>query len=185
MRLLFAVVVLALLGACSSLNVPTAARVQAIDYVNDDVASLLIAFDVPLTIEPVPDGSAMHFTLGGTRLTAVLVRADLDDVAGSLPPPAAERTYYLFGFSAADQAKIRTLQQDAKVIGGGPGAITVALSPQFCRSEAIDPARTRVSVLLALPGSRRFEPLLDNAVLTDALAASAQPALALCPGVTG
>src|SRR5690349_577544 len=105
MRHLIAALAIATLAGCtaSSVNTTTAARVSAIDYANDDVGSMLIAFDVPVTLEPVPDGSTMVFNLGDRTLTAVLARADLDEVAGTLPPPDADRTYYLFGFSAADK----------------------------------------------------------------------------------
>jgi hypothetical protein len=113
--LIAALATAALLAGCSSvgLNPTTAARVQAIDYVNDDIGSVLIAFDIPLALEPVPDGSVMVFTLGGRTLRTVLTRADLDDAVQALPPPKADRTYYLFGFSAADRASIKALQAGA------------------------------------------------------------------------
>src|SRR5687768_8881125 len=77
-HLIAALAVAAALAGCtaSSVNTTTAAKVSAIDYANDDVGSMLIAFDVPLTLEPVPNGSTMIFTLGDRTFTAVLARAD-------------------------------------------------------------------------------------------------------------
>lgn len=185
--LIAALATAALLAGCSSvgLNPTTAARVQAIDYVNDDIGSVLIAFDIPLALEPVPDGSVMVFTLGGRTLRTVLTRADLDDAVQALPPPRADRTYYLFGFSAADRASIKALQAEARA-SGGAARITVALNPGFCRVDAVDPARTRFSVLLALPGGGgKLEPLIDNATLQSALSAVPGSAVPACAGHSG
>lgn len=186
-HLIAALAVTATLAGCSasSVNPTTAAKVQAIDYANDDVASMLIAFDVPLTLEPVPDGSTMIFTAGARTLTAVLARADLDDVAGSLPPPKADRTYYLFGFSAADKERIKTLQNDAKVTGNA-SSLSVGLSPLFCRVGEIDPKKVRFSVLLSLPGTGgKLEPLISNSTLEAALATAPEKTLPLCEGHSG
>ena len=187
-HLIAALAITAALAGCtaSSVNPSTAAKVSAIDYANDDVGSMLIAFDVPVTLEPVPNGSKMIFTLGDRTLTAVLARADLDEVAGTLPPPEANRTYYLFGFSEADKTKIQNLQHDATVITAGTTSLTVALSPLFCRTEEIDAAKTRFSVLLALPGSGgKLEPLIKNSTLEAALATMPEKELPLCAGNSG
>lgn len=186
-HLIAALAVTAALAGCtaSSLNTTTAAKIGAIDYANDDVGSMLIAFDVPLTLEPVPNGSTMVFTLGTQKFTAVLARADLDDVGATLPPPKTDRTYYLFGFSAADKSRIVTLQNDAKVSGDST-SLTVALSPDFCRTEDIDYGKTRFSVLLALPGSGgKLEPLISNSTVEAALAAAPVKELPLCEGHSG
>jgi hypothetical protein len=185
-HLIAALAVAAALAGCtaSSVNTTTAAKISAIDYTNDDVGSMLIAFDVPLTLEPVPDGSTMIFTLGARTFTAILARADLDDAGATLPPPKSDRTYYLFGFSAADKAKIVSLQKDAKVTAGT--SLTVALSPLFCRTEDVDYRKTRFSVLLALPGSGgKLEPLISNSTLEAVLAAAPVKELPLCDGHSG
>lgn len=186
-RLIAALAVTAALAGCtaSSVNPTTAAKVSAIDYANDDVGSMLIAFDVPLTVEPVPNGSKMVFTLGDKTFSATLARADLDEVAGTLPPPKTDRTYYLFGFSEADKSRIKTLQHDAAVLGGA-STLAVGLSPSFCRVEEIDPAKTRFSVLLALPGSGgKLEPLISNSTVEAALATAPVKELPLCEGHSG
>jgi len=184
-NLVAALAVTALLAGCtaSSVNTTTAAKVSAIDYANDDVGSMLIAFDVPLTLEPVPNGSTMTFNVGDRTLTAVLARADLDEVAGTLPPPDSDRTYYLFGFSEADKARIMSMQHDAKVLP--VASMTVGLSPLFCRTEEIDPAKVKFSVLLALPGSNgKMESLIKNSTLKDALTAPEKD-VPLCEGNSG
>ena len=180
--------VTALLAGCtaSSVNTTTAAKVSAIDYANDDVGSMLIAFDVPLTLEPVPNGSTMVFNLGERTFTAILARADLDEVAGTLPPPDADRTYYLFGFSEADKTRIKSMQHDAQVLSTATTSLTVGLSPSFCRTGEIDPAKTKFSVLLALPGTGgKMESLIKNSTLKDALAAAPVKELPLCAGTSG
>lgn len=187
-NLIAAFAVATALAGCtaSNVNTTTAARVSAIDYANDDVGSMLIAFDVPLTLEPVPNGSTMVFNLGDRTLTAVLARADLDDIAGTLPPPDADRTYYLFGFSAADKERIKSMQHDAQVLATDTTTLTVGLSPSFCRTEEIDLAKTKFSVLLALPGSGgKMESLIKNSTLEAALATAPVKELPLCAGTSG
>jgi hypothetical protein len=139
-----------------------------------------------VTLEPVPNGSKMVFSLGDRTLTAVLARADLDEVAGTLPPPDADRTYYLFGFSDADKAKIKSMQHDAQVLSTGTTSLTVGLSPSFCRTAEIDPVKTKFSVLLALPGSGgKMESLIKNSTLENALATAPVQELPLCAGHSG
>lgn len=183
----FAIALLAALAlaGCSSLNMTTANNLRALDYANDDIASLLIAFDVPETLEPIEDGSQMIFTVGADRLVAVLERADFDAVEGTLPPPSGDRTYYLFGFSDADKAKIRSLQAAARANPGNARSLSVALSPAFCRTEEIDPNRITFSVLLALPGVNNLQPLFQNANLAQALSAAPQKTLPACAGHSG
>jgi hypothetical protein len=174
-----------LLGGCSSLMPGATEKLRAIDYANDDVADLLIAFDVPLTLEPVPDASTMSFRVGTETLVAVLARADLDAVAGTLPPPGRERTYYLFGFSETDKAKVRELQAKARATTPSGGGVTVAMAPLFCRNAEIDPKQVRFSVLLSVPGKGGLQPLFSNAVLADVLAQVGGATLPECAGHSG
>ena len=108
-----------LVAGCSSLSMPTAARLKTLDYLNDDIGSLVLAFDVPETLEPVPEASRFSFVVsipgqGERKVDAVLAPGDASDVAGTLPPPGNERTYYLFGFSDADKARLREAQAWAR-----------------------------------------------------------------------
>lgn len=179
-----------LLAGCSSLSMPTAAKLGALDYLNDDIASLVLAFDVPETLEPMPDASAFSFAVsisgkGERKVEATLQPGDAGEVAGTLPPPGNERTYYLFGFSEADKARLREAQAWAKGIaqtGVAPNTPVIAITPRFCRTDMIDPASTRVSVLIALPGSPALEPLVRNESLAALPGGGALPA---CAGHSG
>ncbi|HWA19313.1 MAG TPA: hypothetical protein VG757_09975 [Devosia sp.] len=171
---------LALLGlaACSSLNLQTASRLRALDYINDDIASLVLAFDLPRGLQPEEGGSVLSFdvataTGGEKHLNAVLVRADADEIAGTLPPPATNRVYFLFGFSDKDKTALREMQSWARALpADSSGAVKVALAPRFCSIAPVDLAKANVSVLIALPGESSLAPLIDNQKLADALAGS-------------
>lgn len=196
MKLLKMAAVLAaigLLAACSSLSMPTAAKLRALDYLNDDIASLVLAFDVPETIEPVPDASGFSFDVsipgkGERHVAVVLAPGDASEVAGTLPPPGEARTYYLFGFSDADKAKLREAQAWARGIaetGVAPNTPVIAITPRFCRSDTVDAAATKVSVLIALPGSVALEPLVQNQSLAALLASTGGGDLPACAGHSG
>lgn len=173
------------LAGCSSLSMPTAAKLRAVDYLNDDIASLLIAFDLPVGIEPIADGSTMSFTVtsgtgGGARVIAVLTRAADADAASGLPPPGGDRIYYLFGFSDADKAALRAAQATARALPPGNNSIIVDMGPRFCARVPTDLAKVRFSVLIALPGSTGLEPLINGESLQAVLAPSGQTALPPC-----
>jgi hypothetical protein len=155
------------LAACSSIPIGTAGKLRGLDYLNDDVASLLLAFDLPPALEPVPDGSTVSFDIttpasGERHIKATLVAADADDLAGTLPPPTGDRNYYLFGFSDTDKTAFREAQAWARTLPQGNNALSVSLAPRLCRTESIDPAKTTVSALIALPGATGLAPLLSN-----------------------
>ena len=192
-RVAAALLVAAGLAACSSLSMPVAAKLKAIDYLNDDLDSLVLAVDVPETLEPIQGASTFSFTVsvpgqGERQVEAVLEPGDASEVAGTLPPPGNERTYYLFGFSDADKSKLREAQAWAKQIaqtGVAPNTPVIAITPRFCRSDTIDMAATKVSVLIALPESPALEPLLQGQSLSTLLAATGGGDLPMCAGHSG
>jgi hypothetical protein len=181
---------LAGLAACASFGISGSGQaIRSIDYTNDDVASLLIAFDLPETIEPMPEGPVLNFdvTAAGEKRTirAVLVRSDAGELAGTLPPPGDKRVYYLFGFDEADQARIRETQAWAKAQPQGQGGtLGITFEPRFCATEAIDPAKVQYSVLAALPGATALAPLAKDQPLAAALAATGTT-LPICAGHSG
>lgn len=188
------VAAVALLAGCSSLSMPTAAKLRALDYLNDDIGSLVLAFDVPETLEPINGESEFALAIaiagqGERRVVARLVPGDGSDVAGTLPPPADERTYYLLGFSDADKGRIREVQAWAKGIaqtGVAPNTPVISIAPRFCQTDVIDPANTRVSVLIALPGSAALDPLVRNESVASLLASTgAGSVLPNCAGHSG
>ena len=176
------------LAACSSIPIGTASKLRGLDYLNDDVANLLIAFDLPQSLEPLPDGSTLSFDAkspsGERHIKATLVPADADDLAGTLPPPADNRNYYLFGFSDADKQAIREAQASLRPAGHDT-LISISLNPRLCRTEPIDPARVTVSALIALPGVSGLSPLLSNMPLSTVLATSPTKDVPACAGHSG
>lgn len=182
--------VMALLAACSSLSFNTASKLRSLDYLNDDIASLVLAFDVPQTLEPMPEGSVLNFDVttpasGERHVSAVLVRADASEVAGGLPALAAGRNYYLFGFSDADKQKLRDTQTWARALPAGDNQLAITLGPRFCRTTEIDPRQTRVSVLVALPGAGGLAPLVNAETLVNLLAAAGAGEIPACAGHSG
>ncbi|MHB1104130.1 MAG: hypothetical protein ACYC0C_15425 [Devosia sp.] len=139
----------------------------------------------------MPEGSVLSFDVttpanGERHLKAVLAEAEADEIAGSLPPPAAGRTYYLFGFSEADQAALREAQAWARTLPQtGGNTLAVNLAPGFCRAEAVDPAQVRVSVLVALPGASSLAPLINGESLANLLVQAGNPELPVCAGHSG
>ncbi|MHB1111315.1 MAG: hypothetical protein ACYCZU_13500 [Devosia sp.] len=64
----------------------------------------------------------------------MLARAESGEVAGSLPPPAGARTYYLFGFSDADKTALSEAQAWARTLPAGNNSLAISLAPRFCRT---------------------------------------------------
>lgn len=189
-RIAAAGLVLAALAACSSLPLGSATKLRSLDYLNDDVASLLLAFDLPPSLEPVQGASTISFDIttpssGERRIGATLVAADAGDLAGTLPPPSGERNYYLFGFSEPDKQAIREAQAWAKTLPAGNNSLSISLSPKLCRTEPLDPAKTTVSALIALPGATGLAPLLTNQPLSTILASAPIKDVPPCTGYSG
>ncbi|MDC9823156.1 hypothetical protein PRN20_05375 [Devosia sp. ZB163] len=186
-RLVAAILVVTALVGCSSIPIGTAGKLRTLDYLNDDVASLLLAFDLPPELEPAQGASTLSFDIttpasGAKHIEAKLVAADADELAGTLPPPSGERNYYLFGFSDADKQAIREAQAWARGLPPGNNAFSISLSPRLCRTAEINPAKTTVSALVALPGATGLSPLLSNQPLNAVLQGAEIPA---CAGHSG
>ncbi|HEV7277260.1 MAG TPA: hypothetical protein VGN80_13320 [Devosiaceae bacterium] len=180
-----------LLAGCASFNLGTAAQVRGLDYLNDDLASVVLAFDVPVTIEPIPDASLFRLDIvapgrGERHLAPVLVRGDATAAAGTLRPPADGRTYYLFAFSEADKQALREAQAWARGLAGDPPQPRIALEPRFCSTALhADPRETRISVLVALPGTGAMAPLVDDVRVADLLSGTGSSSLPACAGHSG
>jgi hypothetical protein len=167
-----------LLAGCSTLgssNGPgSGSGTRNIDPLNDDVANILVALDLPRGLGPSPAGQL--FTLdvanGGPdqHLRISLVRADDADQVGSiLAAPADGRAYYLFAVADADKAKLRNAQAAAKARGVTAQSIQLGIVPHFCTSGQVDPNTLTVSILGGLPGQTRMQPFIDNEVLSQVL----------------
>src|SRR5690242_18847153 len=94
------------------------------DYLGEDFAGAVLAFDLPNGIEPIPDASTLSFTVADLQVVAALARGDIGEAAGTLTPPAANRTYYLFTLSPEDQAKLRA--------AAGTQPRSLSITPRLC-----------------------------------------------------
>lgn len=173
------------LAACTSTLVPqAAAKIRALDFLKDDMASLVVALDTPAGLQPIPEASTFRFDFvsagqGERHVSAVLALTDPGELAGTLPPPANGRAYYLFGFSDADKAALREAQAWARTLPPGTanasGNFPVSIAPRFCSTGEIDPARASFSIHIALPGAARLEPLVIAQPVATTDGASAPP----------
>jgi hypothetical protein len=181
-----------LLAACTTLEFGTAAKLQALDPLNDDIAGLVFALDLPAGIEPIPDQSGFAFDVttpgkGERHVKAMLTLTDGDTVDSALPPPRSGRTYYLVGFSDADKATLRAAQLWARGIkaAGTAPQVAVSVTPHFCVNAGVDPMKANFSVLVALPGANNLEPLISGENFTTLLQQTGAPALPACAGHSG
>lgn len=174
MHRLIVVFVSLLLAGCSTLgsgNVGGPSNSgRNIDPVNDDVSSLLIAFDLPRGLGPAPSGQLFTYDVanGGPdqHLRISLVQADdADQVAGTLPPPGDGRAYYLFGIADNDKARLRAAQASAQARGITAQSVQIGIVPHLCTSGQVDPNALTVSILGGVPGQTRMQPFLDHETL--------------------
>lgn len=178
-----ALVAVVTLAACSTLSIDTAARLRALDLRNDDIADLVLALDVPVALVPEPDQSRVVLSAtksdGSVISTEImLVRADAQDMAEHLPPPAQDRGYYLFGFAEADKQKLRDTQ--AEIRNAQARNPEVKLKLGFCVLTQINPDTTSFSAHVALPGADRLEPLISRESIAQLLASTGQSELSPC-----
>lgn len=166
------------LSACTTLTGGGAQALRKLDFFADDIAALVFAVDVPVTLVPLAEASTITFAAvtpndGERRIAASLVHADADTVAGLLPPPGRERAYYLFEFPPPAREALREAQQWARGLEPGfdaaGGTLTVTIEPAFCRVGDFDAAASLVSVLIVTAGSATLEPLLDRIPLAQLL----------------
>ena len=181
-----------LLAACSTISLGTSIDYRAIDFLDDDIASMVMAIDVPVVLVPVP--GEIQFILNVVpikgrprQVAAYLERADAVDIAEKLPPPAANRGYFLFEFSDADKTAFRKLQAWMRKISSGAGEgrslLSVEMVPRFCALNPIDTAQTTYSVLVALEGRISTQPLIASETIDTLLAKSGQEKLLSCSEV--
>lgn len=172
LRFALALLMLAALSACSSLPVGDSPTPRALDPTSD-LTGLVLAFDLPRGVEPIERSSIFKYDAGptnaGRHLELALARIDAGDATDVLPPPGAQRVYYLLGFAEAGKAALREAQAWAKGQGITP---TLSLAPRFCRVTPIDPAAVSIAVLAVLPGEPGAAPLFERQILADALQAA-------------
>ncbi|WP_417310564.1 hypothetical protein [Devosia sp.] len=179
-----------LVAACSGLSLDGKTP-RSLDFLNNDVSGLLLAFDLPAALEPVDGESILRLDLvspdaGERHIAAVLVPATSGELAGTLPAPADQRSYYLFQLSADDQAQIAEAQAWGRSLPQGSVRLDASLSPRLCRIGEIDPDKLRISVLATLPGAASgLSPLIANQPLRELLKADATSNVPRCAGHSG
>lgn len=181
-----------LLAACSTLNPVAAVKLQAIDFLNDDIGSIVLAIYAPNELVPVPAQSRFTITIDandGTRLEVVasLVRAVTADISGQLPPPSTDRAYFLLEVSQASRAELEAFQSQARPLStqnGGPGGtINTDITLKFCAIQQIDPYQEKFSAFVTLPGDRNLEPLVTDQNLGQFISAQGEAAIPSCAEV--
>lgn len=154
LRLILALGVALVLASCASFGGrPDGER--PLNPILDDVASIVITFDLPRGLGP---GQGSLFTFDVVKgkmqvhLKVALVRADVDSLPAGLPPPGNDRAYYLFTFSEADQQSIRDTQINAQLNNATERHFKMGFYPRFCAAGPIDSKRMTVSVYGVLAG---------------------------------
>ncbi|HVX73478.1 MAG: hypothetical protein ACTHKD_05630 [Devosia sp.] len=181
------VAVTVLLAACSTVGINTASNGRSLDPLRDDVASLLIAFDLPRGLGP-NNAAGQLFTFdvanGGPQehLRLSLVPADADQVAGNLPPPGDGRAYYLYNIAENDKPAIRAAQQAAQARGISASSIQIGVVPHLCGAGQVDKNLLTVSIYGAIPGQTRLMPFMNQMPLAAVLQQPGSTQLAICQG---
>lgn len=151
MRLLAAIVALALLGGCTSLmpgGQPTPApAMQA------SLTGLVLAVEAPAGLQPLPGQSRL--VSASDPAGVPLIFADADIAEGSLPAPAQGRAYFF----------LKPEVQPAATTG-------LSVHPVWCLAAPLGAGSPVYSVLVITPGGTAFAPLASNQL---ALAPGSKP----------
>ena len=170
-RTILAAWALLVLTACSTVGVGPGPGGNTLDPLRDDIASMLIAFDLPRGLGPAK-GSLFTFDAanGGPaeHLRLTPLQADVDTYPANLPPPSVDRAYYLFAFSEIDRQAIRNAQLSAQQRGATAQNVTLGMIPKLCTAGTVDPNLVTVSVFAILPG-RAPLPFLNRQLLSQLL----------------
>jgi hypothetical protein len=170
-RLILAAATALVLAACSTVGPGPGPGGNALDPLRDDIASMLIAFDLPRGLGPAK-GSLFTFDAanGGPNehLRLVPLQADIDAFPPNLPPPGVDRQYYLFALSETDRLAIRSAQASAQQRGATAKNVTLGMIPKLCTAGTVDPNLVTVSVFAVLPG-RAPLPFLNRILLSQLL----------------
>ena len=163
------------LGAAPTAPAPPAGR--AIDYLNDDLSSLVFVIDLPSNLQPTVAGTlvtiAASASKGEHHVNARPALADGDSAEGGLPAPETGRTYYFLGFSEKDKAEIGSLQKWARGLPAEDAPVfALSVTPKLCASSPTDPSTAEIAVLAVLPGGAPLSPIIAREPISAALGAS-------------
>jgi hypothetical protein len=187
MSRLIAITLTLFLAACSTVGLDMGNTNRSLDPLHDDVASLLIAFDLPRGLGP-NNTAGQLFTFdvaqGGPQehLRSLLVPADVDQAAGGLPPPAEGRQYYLYTINETNKPSIRAAQQAAVARNLSASSIQIGVVPHLCGAGDIDKNALTVSIYALIPGQTRMMPFMNQVPLATVLQQPGSTQLAICQG---
>ena len=150
---------------------------RAIDYLNDDLASLVFVVDLPANLQPTPAGTlvtiAASASKGEHHVNARPALVDGDGAAASLTAPEPGRTYYFLGFSDKDKTDIANLQKWARGLPLTDAPVfALSVVPKLCAASPTDPTTAQIAVLAVLPGGVVLAPVIAREPLSAALGAS-------------
>ncbi len=165
------------LAACSALSLGTAYKLQKIDWLNDDVAKMTFALDLPISLKPMKNEIALVINattskFGERNIEAILEEtADLSKVA-NLPQLAKGRVYYLFSIAKNGQEEIEEFQQWAKGLkkqhGDIGGELGIGIKAEFCRTQDFEVKKEKFSMFISLPSKVELSPLISGMKISDA-----------------
>ena len=148
-RAIIALVVAGSLAGCASLGGLTggaAPAAPALDLASDDIASMVVALDLPDTVLAGREAPLVRYGAGPDRLDLTLEYGDAENVMGVLPPPREGRSYAVFAFTEADRDRVRAAR--------AAGALAFEIDPRICATSDARKERDMVGALGILPGGR-------------------------------
>jgi hypothetical protein len=176
-----------LLGGCDTFGIgaaaPPAPALRPLDVRTDDLASLIVALDLPPDVQPVENANLADLDIstssrGARHIKATLVLADGDSVDGGLPPLPRGHTYYLLGFSPKDQAAVAAAQKWLAALPPQAAPVSVfTVTPKLCSRRPVDGTASTFTIEAALPGG---PPLLPLRAPTPLVALNGGKPLAAC-----
>ena len=166
---------LLLLAGCSAMGTgnfgPSGGGNRTLDAANDDIGSIVVAFDLPRGLGPVPTTQLFTFDAanGGPseHLRLTMVQANDADLGSQLPPLADGHAYYFFALNDNDKGRLAAAQASSRARGLTAQSIQLGIVPKLCTSGQIDPNALQVTVLGGIPSQTRMTPFLDHMPLTQ------------------
>lgn len=157
------------LAGCSTFGPAPLPAPRGFDLLHDDIGGLLIAFDLPRGIGPMPNASTLSYAVpNAPPLRLKLVPTDGENLANRLPPPGNGRAYYFFAVSPADQGAARAAQAAARREDARADVAGFAVFPGLCSANGqVDPSSMKISVLAATSSGGPISPLIDRQKLVD------------------
>ncbi len=169
-KLTSSILLAATLAACSSVNLPTVARLSALSPLEADPEGLEVAFDLPVGLGIMPDGASLGFAMERSDT------GEVRDLDLTLERRMLEGGFVVFRVAPEDLASVRAFQATARAwkdeLGGdASGSISAGVSVCLIGDGPVDEAVLSSSIRTSVDGP--FFPLIVNASVADILAQAA------------